>query len=388
MPSQSARLNALPPYVFVAISERIRQLEADGIPVVRLDIGNPDMPPPSAVIESLADSARQPYNHGYSGYRGTASFREEVAQYYKTRFNVTINPETQVLPVIGSKEGIVNLSLAYLDRGDLALVPSISYPAYSLGAQLAGADVHWIPTNVTTNYLPDTSSIPVDVARRSKLFWVNYPNNPTGATTDLAFYHDVLDYCMANDILLVSDNPYVEVTFDGYIAPSLLEVPSAADHTVEFISFSKSYNMAGWRLGAAVGSPKALKTLLQIKSNMDSGHFKSIYDAGITALETPQSWIESRNRIYQRRRDKVIAALPEIGLEAATPKGSLYIWAKVLQGDANTYIEHALTEAHVTFAPGAAYGPDGEGFIRISLGVEDNQLNLAINNLKSWYAKA
>jgi len=387
MPSQSARLDALPTYVFVAISERIRQLEAEGIQVVRLDIGNPDMPPPSAVIESLADSARYPENHGYSGYRGTASFRQAIAQYYKTRFQVTINPETQVLPVIGSKEGIVNLSLAYLDRGDLALVPSISYPAYALGAQLAGADVHWIPTNATTNYLPDASSIPSEIARRTKLFWVNYPNNPTGATTDLAFYHDILEYCIANDILLVSDNPYVEVTFDGYIAPSLLQVPNASDHAVEFISFSKSHNMAGWRLGAAVGSPQALKTLLQVKSNMDSGHFKSIYDAGITALETPQSWIESRNRIYQQRRDRVIAALPEIGLEAETPKGSLYIWAKVHEGDADSYIEHALTEAHVTFAPGSAYGPDGKGYIRISLGVEDNQLNQAINNLKSWYAK-
>jgi LL-diaminopimelate aminotransferase len=387
MPSQSARLEALPVYVFVAIGERIRQLEAQGIPVVRLDIGNPDMPPPSAVIEALADSAQQAKNHGYAGYRGTASFRQAVARYYKRRFGVEVNPETQVLPLIGSKEGIVNLSLAYLDAGDTALVPDISYPSYALGAQIAGASPVWVPLQAEDDYLVDVSRIAPDAARHAKLMWVNYPNNPTGATADLPFYQQVLDFCMANDMLLVSDNPYVEVTFDHYTAPSVLQVPGALEHAVEFVSFSKSHNMAGWRLGAAVGSSKALSTLLQVKSNMDSGHFKAIYDAAIVALDTPQSWIDQRNLVYQRRRDRLMEVLPDIGLQAKCPKGSLYIWAKVLDMRVDDYIEQALMDAHVTFAPGAAYGPGGDGYLRISLGVDDQELDTAIQNLKSWYAR-
>lgn len=387
MPTQAARLNTLPAYVFLAIGERVRALEAAGQPVTRLDIGNPDMPPPSAVIETLTDSAHQPHTHGYSGYRGTAAFRQAVARYYERRFGIQVNPETQVLPVIGSKEGIVNLSLAYIDRGDISLVPSISYPAYTLGTQLAGGETYWLPMNPETRYLPDVSAIPSDVLRRAKLLWVNYPNNPTGATAEINDYVHLVEFCQAHDILLVSDNPYVDVTFDGYTAPSVLQVPGALNTALEFISFSKTHNMAGWRLGAAVGLPAALKTLLQVKSNMDSGHFTAIYDAGITALDTPESWIEQRNSIYQQRRDRILAVLPQIGLEAHRPKGSLYIWAKVLRGSVEQYIEEALTHAHVVFAPGNAYGPGGEGYIRISLGVEDQQLETALNNLIRWYQK-
>lgn len=387
MPAQAARLETLPEYVFVAIGERVREMTAAGTRVIRLDIGNPDMPPPTAVIETLADSARDPGKHGYSGYRGTASFRQAVARYYMRRFGVAINPETQVLPLIGSKEGIVNLSLAYLDRGDMTLVPSISYPAYSLGAQLAGAETYWVPMSAETRYLPDLQTVPHDVLRAAKLLWVNYPNNPTGATAELQDYQVWVDFCQTHDLLLVSDNPYVDLTFDGYAAPSVLQVPGAAETTVEFVSFSKTHNMAGWRLGAAVGSPEALKTLLRVKSNMDSGHFEAIYDAGITALDTPQSWIDQRNLRYQKRRDQIMAVLPEIGLKGETPKGSLYIWARVQHGDVNRYIEEALNEAHVVFAPGAAYGPGGEGYLRISLGVEDQQLENALDKLKRWYQR-
>jgi LL-diaminopimelate aminotransferase len=386
MPEKSERLRKLPPYVFAVIADRLRQLQIAGKDIIRLDIGDPDMPPPEHVVEAVAESARQPGNHGYSGYKGTASFREAVAVYYQTRFSVKINPETQVLPLLGSKEGIVNLCLAYLEPGAVSLTPDISYPAYAMGTMLAHGDIHWLPLSAETGYLPEFGSVKSEVVRSAKLLWLNYPNNPTGAIADRDFYGRAVDFCNRNDLLLASDNPYVDVTFDGYSAPSALEVDGALDCSVEFISFSKTYNMAGWRLGAAVGSAEAIKTLLQVKSNIDSGHFKAVYDAGIAALKTPHSWIEERNCVYQNRRDRVMAALPEIGLEAEKPCASLYVWAKVLHGDALGYIDRALDEAHVSLAPGSAYGPGGDGYIRLSLGTPDARLDEALARLKTWYA--
>lgn len=387
MPSQSQRLSNLPPYVFAVISERIRQLEKSGTDIVRLDIGNPDMPPPDHVIEELAKSAQQPGNHGYGGYRGTPGFRQAVADYYQQRFGVTVDPETEVLPLIGSKEGIVNLALAFLDKGDVALVPDVGYPSYDMGTRLAEADVYWLPVNEQNHYIPDLDAIPADVAKRAKILWVNYPNNPTGATADLDFYQKAVTFCVKYDILLASDNPYADITFDGYSAPSALAVPDAKNCTLEFFSLSKSHNMAGWRIGAAVGSPSALKPLLQVKSNVDSGHFRPIYDAASAALSnTPRDWIDQRNLIYQARRDRVLAALPQIGLEARKQAGSLYIWAKVLEGDVTAYVEQALLSAHVSIAPGGAYGPGGNAYVRISLGTPDDRLDTALERLKKWYS--
>ncbi|HEX2620872.1 MAG TPA: aminotransferase class I/II-fold pyridoxal phosphate-dependent enzyme [Phototrophicaceae bacterium] len=387
MPGHAARLDYLPPYIFAVLGDRLREMETQGIDVVRLDVGSPDMPPAEHVIEALHRSACNPDNHGYSGYRGIPRFRQAVSRYYQRRFDVKINADKEVLPLLGSKEGIINLCLAYLDRGDLVLIPDIGYPSYMQGARLAGADIYWVQVSPENGYLPDLSRIPDDVAQRAKMLWVNYPNNPTGATADLDFYKAALEYCVKHDILLASDNPYVDVTFDGYVAPSALQVPDSIDYTVEFMSFSKSYNMAGWRLGAAVGSSKALNTLLRIKSNMDSGHFNAIFDAGIDALDnTPQSWLDERNMFYQRRRDRLLAALPEIGLTADKPAGSLYLWAKPTVISASTYVEQALNEAHVSLAPGGAYGPGGEDFLRISVGISDERLDESINRLKAWYS--
>jgi LL-diaminopimelate aminotransferase len=385
MPQSAERLGNLPPYIFAVLGQRIQAMISQGIDVISLDIGSPDLPPPQPVIDTLAASAQNVNNHGYSGYRGSPAFRQAVAQYYGRRFNVDLDSESEVLPLIGSKEGIINLCFAYLDRGDAALVPNISYPSYSIGAQLAGADVCWISVNADDSYLIDISSLS-DVADKAKLLWVNYPNNPTGATATMDFYKDLIDFCKRCDILLVSDNPYVDVTYDGYIAPSILEIPGAKDCSVEFMSCSKTYNMGGWRLGAAVGNATALKKLLQVKSNVDSGHFRPIYDAGTVALnETTQDWIDQRNHVYQLRRDLILDTLPHIGLEAQKPKGSLYIWAKVLQGNGASYVEQALQEASVALAPGAAYGPGGEHYIRISLGVPDNRLQIALDRLQQWY---
>lgn len=386
MPVPATRLQVLPPYPFVLLNQRMRELRAQGIDVINLDIGSPDMPPPDFVIEALSESAAHPGHHTYSGYQGIAEFRTAVADYYRERFGVTIDPERQVLPLIGSKEGIINLSFAYLDRGDVALVPDVSYPPYALGAQLAGAEVCWLPVNEAGGYLPDLESIPPDSLSRAKLLWINYPNNPTGATAELDFYQRAVDFCNRHDILLASDNPYVEVTFEGYVAGSALQVSDALNCTIEFISFSKSYNMAGWRLGAAVGSAEGIKTLLTMKSNVDSGHFRPIYDAAVIASEQiTREWIGERNAVYQRRRDRILEALPEIGLSAQKPKGSLYVWARADDSDGAHYAEAALANAHVSLAPGEFYGPGGIPYVRISLGIADERLEQALDRLKKWY---
>ena len=386
MPVLSERLETLPPYVFQVISQQLRDMQKQGIDVIRIDIGSPDMPPADFVVDALEESARHPGHHGYSGYTGIPAFRQAVARYYKKRFDVDLNPDTEVLPLIGSKEGIVNLSLAYLAKGDIALVPAIGYPSYEMGTRLAQADFATVPMPPENGFLLDVSAIPAAVLQKAKLLWCNYPNNPTGMVADLDFYNQLVQFCADNDILLASDNPYVDITFDGYEAPSALQAENAKAHTVEFMSFSKTYNMAGWRLGAAVGNAEALANLLTVKSNMDSGHFKAIYDAGIIALDqTEQSWLDERNAVYQRRRDKVMEALPHIGLEAETPKATLYVWAKVLDMDALEYVDKARTEAHVSVAPGAAYGPGGDGYVRLSLSVPDARLDEAIERLIKWY---
>ncbi len=386
MPERAARLNNLPVYFFAVIAQKIQALQAQGIDVISLDIGSPDLPPPRAVVDALSHSAHQANTHGYSGYRGIPAFRKAVANYYEKRFGVILDSEKEVLPLLGSKEGIVNLSLAYLDRGDLALVPDISYPSYSMGARLAGGDVCWLPLSQQTHFLPDVLAVPESVAGQAKLMWVNYPNNPTGATADPNFYQTVVDWSIKHDILLASDNPYVDVTYDGYKASSVLEIKDAKKCTVEFMSFSKTFNMGGWRLGAAVGNADVIKTLLQVKSNVDSGHFRPIYDAGVVALETtPQSWIDERNDVYQHRRDRILEILPQIGLHAQKPKGSLYIWAQVEDGNGDEYVKQALDQAHVAFAPGSAYGSGGEQYIRISLGISDDRLEIALQRLKDWY---
>jgi LL-diaminopimelate aminotransferase len=388
MPAQSARLDKLPAYIFAVIADQLSTLRIQGADVIRLDIGNPDMPPPDAVIDALCDSARQPANHGYTGYRGTPEFKQAIAQQYEKRFGVSLDPNTEVLPLIGSKEGIVNMTLAYIDAGDVALVPDIGYPSYAMGTRLAGGEIHWMPLNTENGFKPNVDEIPADIAKKAKILWTNYPNNPTSAFADNDFYEKVAAFCNKNDILFISDNPYMDVTYDGYSACSALQTSYGKKNVVEFFSFSKSYNIAGWRLGAALGDADAIKKLLHVKSNVDTGHFKAVYDAGIAALQTtPQSWIDDRNKIYQERRDLIVEALPKIGLSAETPHGSLYAWGKIEKPSLqDNYTERARTEAHVSMAPGIAYGPGGEGYVRISLAVKTERLKEALNRLEKWYA--
>ena len=387
MPVPASRLTTLPPYPFAVLNQRVRALQRAGRDIIRLDIGSPDMPPPNEVVNALDQSVRRADRHGYAGYKGTPDFREAVAGYYQQRFGVTLDPETEVLPLLGSKEGIVNLALAYIGTGDIALVPDIGYPSYSAGAHLAGGSSVLFHVDPAQGYLPDFATIPAEAADRAKLLWVNFPNNPTGATADASFYQRAVDFARQHDIVLASDNPYVDVTFDGFVAPSALQADGAKDCTVEFMSFSKTYNMAGWRLGAAVGNAEALKNLLLVKSNVDSGHFHAIYDAGIVATHTPQSWIDERNRIYQARRDRIMATLPEIGLEGFQPLGSLYIWARAIDSDGGAYCERALEATSVVFAPGLIYGDAGKAYVRISIGMDDDHIDEALQRLKVWYAR-
>lgn len=386
LPKQAHRLEMLPPYGFAIIGQKIAALTKQGIDIIRLDIGSPDLPPPPHVIEALTKSAQNPANHGYGNYRGDPGFRRAVAAYYQRRFGVILDPDTEVLPLIGSKEGIVNLTMAYIDRGDSVIVPSLNYPAYSGGAHMAGGNLINLPLDKHNGYRPLFDQIQGDLTT-AKMLWISYPNNPSAAVAELDVYAEAVSFARAHNLLLCSDNPYAELVYDGFVAPSALQVPGAIENTVEFMSLSKTYNMAGWRLGAVVGNHTALDTLLVVKSNLDSAQFKAVYDAGTSALnDTPDTWIAERNGYYQRRRDRLMDVLPAIGLSAERPKGSMYLWATVEDGDDATYALDALEHARVSVTAGRMYGDDGIGHIRFSLGVPDARFDEALDRLRIWYA--
>jgi LL-diaminopimelate aminotransferase len=385
LPKRAHRLDRLPPYEFAVLGQRIREMTKAGKDVIRLDIGSPDLPPPDSVIEALKASASDPTHHSYGSYRGDPAFCRAIAGYYQRRFGVELDPEREVLPLIGSKEGIVNLSIAYIDQGDAALMPDISYPAYRMGTLMAGGEVIEFPLIPDRGYLPDLNAMKADLSK-ADLLWINYPNNPTGAVADLAFYQEAVDFCHEHNMLLCSDNPYCEIVFDGYTAPSVLQIAGAKECAVEFFSVSKTYNMAGWRLGACVGNREAIDNLLIVKSNFDSGHFRPIYDAATVAINTtPDSWITERNARYEARRNRILEALPDIGLSAFKSPASLYIWAKVEDGNDQHYAERALTEAGVSIAPGRIYGKGGVGYVRLSLSVHETRLEEALTRLREWH---
>ena len=382
------RLDNLPPYAFAVIGKKIAAMRADGCDVIGLHMGSPDLPPPDSVVEELAQSARDPSHHGYAGFTGTPGLREAIAAYYGERFGVALDPSTEILPLIGSKEGLAHMSLAYLDPGDIALVPDPGYPTYAMGAAMAGGEPYSFSLASENGFLPDLDAIPADVLDRARILWVDYPNNPTGAVASLDDLAAMVDFAREHGLLLCSDNPYADVTFDGYRAPSLLEVEGAREVAVEFNSLSKTYNMAGWRVGMCVGNADAIQALLAVKSNVDSGLFRSVCDAAELAIcETPRVWIEQRNAVYQERRDLIMAALPSIGLSAELPKAALYVWAKVADGDDKAYAAGALDEAHVSLAPGYVYGENGVGYVRFSLVTPKERLEVALDRLCGWYEK-
>ena len=369
------RIKNLPPYVFATVEKRIAAQQAKGVDVISLGIGSPDLKPPQQIIDALCQSASRDDTHGYAGYYGTPALRKAIAGYYERRFGVTLDPNTEVRPLIGSKEGLANMAFAFVDPGDLVLASDPGYPTYRMGALMAGGDHYPMPLLEENDYLVDFDRIPNDIADKATLMWLNYPNNPTGAGAPMAFLRKAVDYCREHDLVLCYDNPYCDLTFDGYVAPSVLEVPGAKDVAVEFNSLSKTYNMAGWRIGMAVGNAKAIQALSVIKTNIDSGIFLPIQEAATVALNGDQSWIAERNMVYQRRRNIVMEWLPKVGLTAQPPKGALYVWAKLPEGgDCEAWATGMFEKAGVWLTPGTAYGECGKGYLRISLCTPEERL--------------
>ncbi len=379
------RVKNLPPYVFARLGRRVNELASQGRDIVRLDIGSPDLPPPDSIIEEMCRSAHDPSLHGYGGFYGIPRLRQAMTGYYERRFGVELDPERDVAPLIGSKEGIANAALAFVDPGDIVLVPDPGYPTYTLGTLLAGGVPQRVPLLPENGFLPDLEAIPRDVALSAKLLWLNYPNNPTGATASLGFFESVVEFARRHDVLICHDNPYCDVTFDGYTAPSLLQVPGAKEVAIEFNSLSKAYNMAGWRVGMVVGNAVAVEALARTKTNIDSGIFRPIQDAAVLALSGDQGWVADRNEIYRERRDMILAALQELGIRARRPKASLYVWAEVPAGySSEEFTARLLEGAGVSITPGTAFGPHGEGYLRISLGMSTERVREALDRLRNF----
>jgi LL-diaminopimelate aminotransferase len=383
------RIEKLPPYLFAQISKKVAAKKAQGIDVVSFGIGDPDLPTPPHIIDALCDAAREPANHRYPETEGLPDFRRAVAGWYGRRFGVTLDPDKEVMSLIGSKEGIGHIALCFIDPGDLALVPDPAYPVYEIGTVFAGGETYSLPLTEANGFLPDLDAVPLDVASRAKLLWLNYPNNPTGAVADIGFFERAVHFAKRHDIAICHDGPYSEVTYDEYVPPSFLQAKGAMDVGIEFHSLSKSYNMTGWRIGMAVGNPRIIDALMRVKSNLDSGASQAIQRMAIAALEGPQDTIEEHNAIYQRRRDKVVGALRKLGLQVTPPKASLYVWAKVPAGMTSAqFAERLLDEAAVIVTPGNGYGPHGEGYVRLSLTLPDDRVDEGLRRIAALPALA
>ena len=376
-------LNHLAPYLFAQIDAKRDALVAQGVDVISLGIGDPDMPTPSHIVVALIKAAQNPANHQYPDYAGSLAYREACADWMRDRFSVTLDPKTEVLALIGSKEGIAHLHTAFVNPGDYVLAPSIGYPVYSGGATLQSANTYFMPMTAENGFLADFEQVPEDILKRAKIMFLGYPNNPTGAIATEEYFDKAIDFCIRHDLLLAHDNAYCEIGFDGYRAPSILERPRAMECCIEFFSLSKAYNMTGWRIGFAAGNPYAIEALGTVKNNLDSGQFGAIQDAAIVALRSSQDCIDEMNAIYMRRRDAIVEALQAIGLECNTPQATIYVWAKVPNGYTSAeFAEKLLEQAHVIVTPGSGYGPDGEGYIRISLTTPDDRLLEAVDRIK------
>ena len=385
MPELANRVKQLPPYLFVNISRAIARKRAEGVDVVSFGIGDPDIPTPDTVLDALDLGARKPANHRYPESEGLPEFRQAVADFYGNRFGVDIDPESEAINLIGAKEGIAHAALCFIDPGDVSISPDPAYPVYEIGTMFAGGTTHFVPMKESNSYLLNFDDIPTDVAKSAKTLWLNYPNNPTGAVADLSYFEDAVRYAKEFDLYLLHDACYTEVTFDGYVAPSVLQVAGAKDVAMEFHSLSKTANMTGWRVGAAVGNSDMVDALMRVKSNIDSGLSQAIQEMGIVALNLPQGWIDSNNAIYKSRRDRVVAALNEIGLPAVAPKATLYIWTRVPDGFTSAqFAETLLEDCDVVVTPGSSYGAAGEGYIRLSLTIPDEQIDEGIRRISRW----
>ena len=381
----SDRLGKLAPYPFVEISRIIAEKRAAGADVVTFGIGDPDIPTPQPIIDKLLEASQDPPNHRYPETDGLPEVRRAIAHWYEQRFGVKLDPDKEVLPLIGAKEGIGHAAFCFLDPGDVALIPDPAYPVYGVGTMFAGAESHIMPLYEKNGWLPELDAIPGPVADAAKLMWLNYPNNPTSAVATHEDLAAAVAYCREKDIALLHDAAYSEVGYEGYRATSCMQVEGAKDVSLEFHSLSKTYNMTGWRFGMAVGNADMIKALFQIKANLDSGIPQAIQQMAIEALTGPQDCVDANVEIYQRRRDRVIKALTTLGLTVDVPRASLYIWARIPEGFTSAELAaRLLEETDIVVTPGSSYGKYGEGYIRLSLTTPDEQVEKGCQRLESW----
>ncbi len=374
----------LPPYLFAEIDRKKAIKVAEGVDVISLGIGDPDMPTPQRIVDAMAKAIAVPRNHQYPAYAGSKPYREACAEWMNRRFGVELNADTEVLALIGSKEGIAHLFPAFINVGDYTLVPGVGYPVYSTGGVLIGGETHYMPMNDGNDWLADFESTPADVLAKARMMFISYPNNPAAVAAPVEYFDRAIAFAKQHDLLLVHDNAYSEIGFDGYLPPSLLERPGARDVAIELFSCSKAYNMTGWRVAFACGNAEAIKALGTVKSNIDSGIFTAVQDAAIEAMLGAQDDVANMREVYQRRRDVVLAALPDIGLSARVSAGTIYVWARIPEGYTSAeYAGLVLDKAGVIVPPGSAYGPDGEGYIRISLATPDHRLAEALERMKT-----
>jgi len=383
------RIEKLPPYLFTAISRKIAEKRAAGIDVISSAIGDPDLPTPPHILAALHAAADDPANHRYPESDSLPELRQAVAGWYKRRFDIDLDPDKEVLPLIGSKEGIGNIAYCLIDPGDVALLPDPGYPVYRAGTIFAGGEPYYLPLREEDGFLPNFDAIPDDVARRAKVLWLNYPNNPTGAVATLEFFNEAVRFAKKYDLAICHDGPYSEVAYDGFKPVSFLQAEGAKDVGIEFHSLSKTFNMTGWRIGMAVGNATLINALFRIKDNVDSGINQAIQRMAIAALEGPQDCIEEHNAIYQRRRDVLVDALRACGLRVEPPKASLYIWAHVPEGFTSAdFASRVIEEIGVVVTPGTGYGQYGEGFVRLSITAPDDRVAEGARRLVEWSKNA
>ena len=378
------RLDAVPPYLFAELERKIAEKRREGVDVISLGIGDPDLPTPPVVVDALAEAARDPRTHQYPTNHGSEELREAAAAFYRERFGVELDPASEVVPALGGKEAVGHIAMALLDPGDVCLSPDPGYPPYTSGPLFAGAEVHYLPLRAEQGFLPDLDAIPVEVLARANVLFLDYPNNPTGAVVEPGYFERAIELARTNDLVVVHDNAYSELCFGGYRAPSFLETPGAKEVGVEIFSLSKGWNMTGWRAGLVVGNADVVERYRQLKTNLDSGMFEAVQHATAVALTAERDFPREMSVVYARRRDLLAEALAAIGLDVDPPQATPYFWVRVPDGhDSASFSELVLEQAGVVVSPGPSFGPSGEGFVRLSLTVPDERLEEAARRIES-----
>lgn len=380
---KSKRIKELPPYLFAEIDRRKRAALARGVDLIDLGIGDPDIPTPAPIVEKLIEAAAKPVNHRYPNSAGLPEFRESIASWYHRRFGVRLDPEKEVTSLIGSKEGIANMAVAFVDPGDLVLVASPCYPVYHIGTLFNGGRNYFLPLTKENHFLPDLDAVPKEIAQKAKMLWINYPNNPTAAVAEKGFFARVVEFAQRHNVIVCHDAAYTEVAFDGYRPPSFLEFEGAREVGIEFHSLSKSFNMTGWRIGMAVGNKNLVGGLAQVKSNVDSGAFQAVQEAAIEALRLGDKIIEPSRKIYQERRDILVSGLHAAGFECEVPRATFYVWVSVPEGMTSAQLTtRLLEESGVVTTPGSGFGVGGEGYIRLTLCVAQERLKEVVERIR------